>query len=97
MKGGTNADMAPHIDWFLMVFKPIAAEMGVQFDCNIVRRGYYPKGGGELQVTTYPVRGGSLAPIAIEEQGNLSQFHGYSYVAGVLPIKVRSFEGINYH
>lgn len=86
--GGTNADMAPPLDWFLQVFKPIIEEMGVRFDCQTIRRGYYPKGGGEIRAKIYPVQGGFVNPIILEEQGKLSHFYGYSYVAGVLPVKV---------
>ena len=46
--GGTNADMAPQIDYFTMVMAPIVEKFGVKFEMNIVRRGYYPKGKGSI-------------------------------------------------
>jgi RNA 3'-terminal phosphate cyclase (ATP) len=39
MKGGTNADMAPQIDYVVRVFAPIVARMGVRLDVDVVRRG----------------------------------------------------------
>ena len=36
--------MAPQIDYFTMVMMPIVEKLGVKFEVDIVRRGYYPKG-----------------------------------------------------
>lgn len=44
LKGGTNAEMAPQIDYTVMVFKPIVEKFGFTFNCDIKMRGYYPKG-----------------------------------------------------
>lgn len=87
LKGGTNAEMAPQIDHTLMVLKPIAEKFGVKFDCTIRRRGYYPKGGGEVAVHTTPVVG-QLRCVEMLDCGSITQITGRSFVAGVLPIKV---------
>jgi RNA 3'-terminal phosphate cyclase (ATP) len=44
LRGGTNAEHAPQIDYFTMVFMPIVKKFGVNLECEISRRGYYPKG-----------------------------------------------------
>ena len=49
-------------------------------------RGYYPKGGGEIQVTVNPVK--QLKPLQLLQRGTLSKITGRAYVAGVLPFKV---------
>ena len=36
--------MAPPIDYFTMVMGPVVEKLGVKFDIDIRRRGYYPKG-----------------------------------------------------
>lgn len=59
---------------------------GIEFTCNIVRRGYYPKGGGEVVLETQPV--GPLRPINFDNRGNIVKITGRSWVAGVLPKKV---------
>lgn len=87
LKGGTNAEMAPQIDYTLMVFRPIAEKFGIKFECDIRKRGYYPKGGGEVFVRTNPIKG-HLAPVEMIECGQITQITGRSFVAGVLPIKV---------
>lgn len=59
-------------------------------DLAIIRlfyfRGYFPKGGGEVELQISPVT--TLSPINITKFGSLTRIWGRSYVAGVLPIKV---------
>ncbi|XP_071755621.1 RNA 3'-terminal phosphate cyclase [Centroberyx gerrardi] len=86
LKGGTNAEMAPHIDYTVKVFKPILERFGVHFDCDIRMRGYYPKGGGELLVTVNPLK--ELSPVVMTDRGNITKIHGRAFVAGVLPFKL---------
>ncbi|CAI9736737.1 3' [Octopus vulgaris] len=84
--GGTNAEMAPQIDYQLLVFKPIAAKFGLYFDCDIERRGYYPKGGGEVYVRSEPVK--YLKPVTLTDVGHVTSIYGRSFVSGQLPPKV---------
>ncbi|KAI3369192.1 hypothetical protein L3Q82_026143, partial [Scortum barcoo] len=86
LKGGTNAEMAPQIDYTVKVFKPIVEKFGVHFDCDIRMRGYYPKGGGEVMVTVNPVK--ELQPITMTERGTITKIYGRAFVAGVLPFKL---------
>ncbi|XP_070563804.1 RNA 3'-terminal phosphate cyclase-like isoform X2 [Ptychodera flava] len=85
-RGGTNTDMAPPIDHYTMVFQPIAEKFGLKYTCDIKKRGYYPKGGGEVVVTTTPVK--QLQPIQLTEFGRVARIVGRAFVAGVLPIKI---------
>ncbi|KAM6973096.1 RNA 3'-terminal phosphate cyclase [Aplochiton taeniatus] len=86
LKGGTNAEMAPQIDYTVKVFKPILERFGVQFDCDLKMRGYYPKGGGEVLAKVNPVK--ELCPINMTERGNITRIYGRAFVAGVLPFKL---------
>jgi len=86
LRGGTNADMAPPIDFYIDVFKPIASKFGIDFDCQLVRRGFYPKGGGEVKVSVNPSY--TLNPIELTEFGEVQSIYGTAYVAGQLPIKI---------
>ncbi|KAK7126749.1 hypothetical protein R3I94_018061 [Phoxinus phoxinus] len=86
LKGGTNAEMAPQIDYTMKVFKPIMERFGVQFDCDLRMRGYYPKGGGEVVIKVNPVK--ELSPINLTERGNITKIYGRAFVAGVLPFKL---------
>ncbi|XP_006000085.1 RNA 3'-terminal phosphate cyclase [Latimeria chalumnae] len=85
-RGGTNAEMAPQIDYTLMVFTPIVEKFGVKFDCDIRLRGYYPKGGGEVVVRMSSVK--YLTPIDLTKRGTVTKIYGRAFVAGVVPYKV---------
>ncbi|KAM9831808.1 RNA 3'-terminal phosphate cyclase [Neosynchiropus ocellatus] len=86
LKGGTNAEMAPQIDYTVKVFKPIVEKFGVNFNCDIKMRGFYPKGGGEVMVAVNPIK--ELQPIIMTERGNITKIYGRAFVAGVLPFKL---------
>ncbi|OXB66165.1 hypothetical protein ASZ78_012964 [Callipepla squamata] len=98
-KGGTNAEMAPQIDYTVMVgkncfglvhlscvFKPIVEKFNFTFNCDIKKRGYYPQGGGEVVVQMSPVK--ELSPIDLTERGTVTKIYGRAFVAGALPIKL---------
>lgn len=84
--GGTNAEMAPQIDYTTEVFRPILEKFGATFDFYLTRRGYFPKGGGEIIVNINPIQ--NLKPIDMTELGNIIAIYGWSFVAGVLPISL---------
>ncbi|XP_044288504.1 RNA 3'-terminal phosphate cyclase [Varanus komodoensis] len=86
LKGGTNAEMAPQIDYTLMVFKPMIEKFKLTLECNIKRRGYYPRGGGEVIVGMAPVK--QLSPIDLTDRGTVTKIHGRAFVAGTLPVKL---------
>ncbi|RZF49285.1 hypothetical protein LSTR_LSTR013374 [Laodelphax striatellus] len=80
LKGGTNADMAPQIDYTMNVIKPLLKRFGASFDCDLKKRGFFPKGGGEVLVTIDPIK--SLNPINMTETGKIERIWGVSFVAG---------------
>ncbi|XP_052776734.1 RNA 3'-terminal phosphate cyclase-like [Mya arenaria] len=86
LRGGTDADMAPPLDHTLMSFKPVAEKFGLKFDCQIGRRGYYPKGGGEVFVKVYPVK--QVSSVVMMDPGNITRVYGRAFVAGVLPVRI---------
>lgn len=86
LKGGTNADMAPPIDFYTNVLKPIVSKFGVDFNLELICRGFYPKGGGEVKMSVNPAY--SLKPIEMTEFGEVTKIYGTSYIAGNLPMKV---------
>ncbi|XP_014665922.1 PREDICTED: RNA 3'-terminal phosphate cyclase-like [Priapulus caudatus] len=91
LKGGTNADFAPQIDYFEMVFQPMAERMGIGYTGSIKRRGYYPKGGGEVKIVTSPVKP-HLQPITLLDRGQVTRITGKAFVAGVMPTKAKDLE-----
>lgn len=86
LKGGTDAEMAPPIDYYMKIFHPLVSKFGVQFECTLVRRGFYPQGRGEVKTVVHPVTG--FQPVSMVEFGSLKRIHGTALVAGNLPVKV---------
>ncbi|KAL3701274.1 hypothetical protein R1sor_019296 [Riccia sorocarpa] len=88
LKGGTNATCAPQVDYFLRVFLPIAERMfgNGRVSATVLRRGYYPRGGGEVRLEVSPLQPGEkIRAIDLTERGELTRIRGYIYVGGVLP------------
>ncbi|CAF2093763.1 unnamed protein product [Rotaria magnacalcarata] len=84
--GGTNADFAPEIDYYSMIFQPIAKKFNFNFDMNIIRRGYYPRGGGEVRITVNPID--QLTAVDLTEFGRIKKFFGRAFVAGTLSKRI---------
>ena len=59
------------------------------FQYLLINRGYYPKGGGEVQVKVKPTK--QLRPVELTTFGTLLRITGRAFVAGVLPFKVQLF------
>ena len=73
LRGGTNAEHAPQIDFFERIFAPIARKhLGLHVESQILRRGYYPKGGGEVFIRTSPCE--YLNSVDLVEFGTLVSF-----------------------
>jgi RNA 3'-terminal phosphate cyclase (ATP) len=52
--GGTHVRSAPTFDYFSEVFLPCARRFGASASCNLVRAGFYPRGGGEALLSVQP-------------------------------------------
>jgi len=83
--GGTDVRGAPPLDYFLHVFLPLLARMGANVRAMVLRRGYYPRGGGivELEVAPAP----PLHPLRIEVPGAPQAVTAYAHVAN-LPLHI---------
>lgn len=55
ISGGTHNPMAPSADFFSRVFLPAVSKLGYQASCDLMRYGFVPAGGGEVQLTIEPV------------------------------------------
>ena len=54
IKGGTDVLWSPTIDYTQYVLKEAYSRMGINFEFELIKRGYYPKGGGEIKLKVYP-------------------------------------------
>lgn len=52
--GATDTFFSPTIDYFRYCFLKILEKIGTKIEINILRRGYYPKGGARVEIKIYP-------------------------------------------
>lgn len=53
--GGTDVKWSPPADYAREVFLPLLHHLGASVDLRVPRRGYYPRGGGRVEVDVTPV------------------------------------------
>lgn len=83
--GGTNVRWSPPIDYLQYVTAPILRKMGVAVDIKLIKRGFYPRGGGIVEASFQPCH--SIKPLLIDKQQHVLDIKGISY-AGKLPSHV---------
>lgn len=81
LRGGTDVRWAPSWDYFAHVFLPLVAKIGIQTDIQLLRRGYYPTGGGEAILTIHPVT--RLHPFLVLEPQNITEISGIIHRANL--------------
>jgi RNA 3'-terminal phosphate cyclase (ATP) len=88
LKGGTNATMAPQYDYWEQVFWPTLRDQcrldPDQVQATVVRRGYFPRGGGEVNIRIEPCRR-PLRPIQLTARGDVCEIRIRAFHAGNLP------------
>ena len=67
LRGRTNAQMAPQTDEYTEIFLPNISKFGFEFDFEVVRKGFFPMGGGEVNFFLKPVK--QLKSITITDLG----------------------------
>lgn len=66
LEGGTHNMLAPPFDFIERAFLPIINRMGPTVTAKLVRHGFYPRGGGRIEVDITPA---SLRPIDCTDRG----------------------------
>ncbi len=79
IRGGTDVKLAPTLDYLRLVFLPWLAHMGAQVRLLGWHRGYYPRGGGEIELEVSPGR--NLRPLVAEERGAIETIVIHAHVA----------------
>ena len=69
LEGGTHNPMAPPADFIQRVFLPTVAKMGFNANCELVRHGFAPSGGGEIFLKIDPAN--KLQPLDLCSRGQL--------------------------
>ena len=79
--GGTHVPWSPPFHYISQVLFPALESMGVSAEALIEKWGFYPKGGGRVQLKLNPT--GKLTPISLVERGLLKRISGISVIANL--------------
>lgn len=82
LSGGTHNPMAPPFDFLERAFAPLVRRLGVGLDLQLLRRGFYPAGGGELVARITPAAQ-PFKPVDVLERGPLHNAWGEALVPGL--------------
>lgn len=80
IEGGTHAMAAPPFDFIERTFLPILNRMGPTVTAKLIRHGFYPRGGGRIEVEITPA---PLRPIDCIDRGTLKSVSGEARIAGI--------------
>jgi len=90
LKGGTQTEWAPPIDYLQDIFLPTVAKMGLHANIEVERWGWYPIGQGIVKAKVQPIKN-RLKAIELNERGKLKRFFGISLVSR-LPLSIAERE-----
>lgn len=82
LSGGTHNPMAPTWHFIERAFAPLLARMGVTLEGKLLRHGFYPAGGGEVELCITPPSKG-LMPFDLLERGAHKAALGECLVPGL--------------
>lgn len=77
--GGTHVPWSPPVPYLQEVLLPTLAALGVHASVEVLRCGFYPKGGGEVRAVVRPARG-ALLPLTRLRRGTLRAVRGEALV-----------------
>lgn len=80
LTGGTDVRGAPPLDYLRFVLLPLLARMGAEVELTLQQRGYYPRGGGIVEVR---VRPSSLKGLRLETAGAIKEIRGVAHVSNL--------------
>ncbi|HEV8267086.1 MAG TPA: RNA 3'-terminal phosphate cyclase, partial [Thermoanaerobaculia bacterium] len=89
LRGGTHNPLAPPFEFLKRSFLPLVERMGPRVEANLVRAGFYPAGGGEIDVTITPVP--RLGRLDLLERGEIARRRAVGVVAR-LPLEIAERE-----
>ncbi|MBC7100507.1 RNA 3'-terminal phosphate cyclase [Methanothermobacter tenebrarum] len=84
IRGGTDVKWSPPINYLENVTLPLLEKMGYKGKIKLLKRGYYPKGGGIIEARIQPIK--RLKPIKLTKT-RIKSIKGISH-AGRLPLHV---------
>lgn len=68
--GGTDVPFSPTIDYYKEVFLKILEKIGIKTEIKIIKRGYFPDGGGRVEIKIFPSQ---IKQIEFTKRGRLEK------------------------
>jgi RNA 3'-terminal phosphate cyclase (ATP) len=81
LEGGTHNPFAPPFDFLARTFLPQLARFGPKVEATLHRPGFYPAGGGRMEIAIAPVP--RLQPVTLLERGADAGRHVAAHLAGL--------------
>lgn len=66
IKGGTDVLWSPTIDFSQILLREVCHRMGINFSIKMIKRGYYPRGGGIIELEVEPSK--KIIPITLSNR-----------------------------
>lgn len=82
IEGGTHAKSAPPFEFLEKVFVPIVNRMGAKMSVRLLQHGFYPAGGGRVEIIIEPAKDG-LKRLDLLERGKLIEKACHVLIAGM--------------
>jgi RNA 3'-terminal phosphate cyclase (ATP) len=89
LEGGTHNIHAPPFDFIERVFLPVINRMGPQVTARLVRHGFYPAGGGRIEIDIVP--SAALVRLDLRDRGAVRRVDARAIVAA-LPEEIAARE-----
>eukprot|EP00668_Euglena_longa_P016289 GGOE01020525.1.p1 GENE.GGOE01020525.1~~GGOE01020525.1.p1 ORF type:complete len:805 (-),score=168.57 GGOE01020525.1:187-2601(-) len=79
-RGGTDVRWFTPFDEVLGILIPLVASLGCEAQLALMRRGFFPTGGGEVTVSVpQPLRGACLRPLVLRDLGKVVRVEGRAF------------------
>ncbi|BFH73642.1 RNA 3'-terminal phosphate cyclase [Sulfurisphaera javensis] len=80
IRGGTDVPKSPSIDYIRLTFLPLLEKIGIKVSLDLIKRGHYPEGGGEIRVSQVV---GNPSRFSLLQTGKLIKIKGISHVSSL--------------
>ena len=81
IEGGTHNPLAPPFDFLQHAYLPLLEKMGAKINTTLVRPGFFPAGGGCIEVEVEPIT--KLKPLSLLERGKIVEKKAQVLIAGL--------------
>jgi RNA 3'-phosphate cyclase len=90
LTGGTDVRWAPSWDYFTNIFLQLLKKIGITVSFHLLKRGFYPTGGGQASITIHPLT--SIKQITFNPNASYDSIHGAittSQLSSHIPTRIK--------